>query len=219
MRVAIGLFVFGAGLAGGCTGEAPEPPGEQPDPGNQSGSMTGWCCDCGVQTALARDEVGAGGFTAEDAAAGVASLDGIATWIDGAVSGIHVGIALDEESVGNIVWIDAQEGDCEPFLRVPVWLDVSTDDGALAETQRADLWAYEVGRGRTGADWHAAFLAGDIDLTRFAAGATRENAILYAFVEVPGGGAPAGGTIEMNPQNEAGTTGWSGAQPIATWTE
>lgn len=218
MRDAIGAVLFGVGVAGGCTGETPTTSDPNLTPGNQSGSVTGWCCDCGVETPLARDEPGPGGFTADDAAAGMASFDGTASWIDGVVSGIHVGIALDEESAGNIVWIDAEEGDCEPFLRVPVWLDVVTDDGALAETQRADLWAYDADRGKTGADWHAAFLAGDLDLTRFAPAATRESAIVYAFVDVPGGG-PANGTIEMNPQNEAGTTSWDGAQPIASWTE
>lgn len=209
-----GSWVVALGFAWGCTGTTA--PNEPLTPGNQTGQFTGWCCDCGERTYLARDEAGPGGFTAVDVFAGFAAFDGTVSWIDGVQDSIHVAITEDEESTGNIRWIDAQEGDCEPYLDVPVWLTVTTGDGSLDAVQRANVTAYAADRGKTGADWYGDTLGGTLDLTRFVDPVNPGDARVFFFLELDEAGAR--GNVELDPQNEAGGT-WQGAQPIASWSE
>lgn len=203
-------LVLGVWVAG-CSGDLL-------DDGNQTGQIAPPCCDCGDSISYALGDVGPGGFSAADALAGLGAFDGDVQWSDGPSATLHVALSEDTESVGSLQWIEPYDVDnCEPFFEVPIWLSVSTSDGALDETQRSSLIAYAPDRGKASADWYGDVLAGSLDLSRFVPSVDDSSAIVYFHLETDGG--KASGTVELNPQDESGSAGWDGAQPIATWSE
>jgi hypothetical protein len=179
--------------------------------GNQTGEVAPICCDCGERTDLGYDEVSPGGFSGREVAESGA-IQGDLSWIDGGEATLEVSLSADEES-STVFWLEPDEPACEPFLSVPVWLQVTTDDGDLAESLRTELTATAADRYSVWTDTYGDSLQGDLDLERFVEGIDPSVARVFFHVER---GAVASGSIELDPQDEADDS-WEGAQPIATW--
>jgi hypothetical protein len=187
---------------------------EAPGDGNQTGEVAATCCECGERTPLSLDEPGPGGFSGQDAVSS-GPLEGQVSWIDGVQDTIRFAFVADEESTGNLSWTEPDEPACEPFLTVPIWLEVTTDDGALAESLRTELLATAADRYIVRIDQYGSSLQGTLDLERFVPGLDPEVARVFFQLERE---AVASGNIDLDPQDELDDS-WDGAQPIATWSE
>lgn len=180
------------------------------DPGNQTGQEAAEVCDLGTETVIGLDEVTPSGFTTADFFTDLGEVQRTLTWEDGGSTGVTIRMELDTEQGVDTVWLVPFD-DCDPYTRVPIWLDVVTDDGALDERMRTQVAVFDVDRATANGDTYGEYLGGDIDLERFGPVANLADTIVYFQAAVT---ESAWGTVRMRAQDEVNG---SDLVDVASW--
>ncbi len=170
-------------------------------------------CDTGERTPLALDEVSPGGFSADGFLSAHGSTTATLSWVDGGTVPLSVDFAADDELAAEIAWVVPYD-DCDPFLELPVWLGIHTDDGAFDDELRTVISIVNLDAAVAWADTYGDMLGGDVDLARFGEIASLQDTIVYFQAVV----SPAGawGTVQMRAQDEVHG---SDLVDVASWME
>ncbi len=138
-------------------------------------------------------------------------------WADGPTTGVQVDLAYDgelSEASDDVVYEEGDSDSCPARLRIQARVDITTDDGALAETFQGELRVYDGATAWFDGDRYGDTLQGDVDLARFAEISGLSNTIVYLHLAW---GQGAEGVIEINPQNESGSGDGSPLRDVASW--
>jgi len=128
------------------------------------------------------DDASPGGFSGQDVLDAHGPIDADLPWMDGVTDRIHIEFRLDPAH--DVTWVAPYASYCTGVLGVPVWVDTSTDDGALDE--HYETWMNVTTPDRTEvalmyARWDQ--LGGTLDVSRFDPSVADTKAMVYGMVD------------------------------------